>query len=168
VVGVSTPGEASAIFYLRTGIADNYSTDADANDHRPSPSVVLAVLGTLQLEFTRLSQLTGNPKYYAAVQNVMDELGKWQNETALPGMWPAMVDSSFINQSIALGSPVPGGVEQYTLGAMADSAYEYLPKVYNRFSHRSGAYSNIFAAIYDVGWGIPAGSNTLREFYRDG
>jgi mannosyl-oligosaccharide alpha-1,2-mannosidase len=89
----------------------------------------LAVLGTLQLEFTRLSQLTGNPKYYAAVQNIMDELEKWQNDTGLPGMWPATVDSTLVNQSIALGSPMPGSVEQYTLGALADSAYEYLPKV---------------------------------------
>jgi mannosyl-oligosaccharide alpha-1,2-mannosidase len=91
--------------------------------------VVVAVLGTLQLEFTRLSQLTGNPKYYAAVQHVMNELEKWQNETGLPGMWPAMVDSTLVNQPIALGSAIPGSSEQYTLGALADSTYEYLPKV---------------------------------------
>jgi mannosyl-oligosaccharide alpha-1,2-mannosidase len=129
VVGVSIPGNNFVFLHLYTGIANNYSTDAEANDHHASGSVVLAVLGTLQLEFTRLSQLTGNPKYYAAVQHVMDDLEKWQNDTGLPGMWPAMVDSTLVNQSIALGSPVPGGVEQYTLGALADSAYEYLPKV---------------------------------------
>jgi mannosyl-oligosaccharide alpha-1,2-mannosidase len=129
--------------YLCISITDNYSTNAEANDHRASASVVLAVLGTLQLEFTRLSQLTGNLKYYAAVQNVMDELSKWQNETGLPGMWPAMVDSSLVNQPIALGSPVPGGVEQYTLGALADSAYEYLPKVCTHPFHESGAHNNV-------------------------
>lgn len=59
----------------------------------------------------------------------MDELGKWQNDTGLPGMWPAMVDSTLVNQLSALDSAVPGSVEQYTLGALADSAYEYLPKV---------------------------------------
>jgi mannosyl-oligosaccharide alpha-1,2-mannosidase len=117
------------LYLIYLSIADNYSTNAEANDHRASSSVVLAVLGTLQLEFTRLSQLTGNPKYYAAVQHVMDELEKWQNDTGLPGMWPAMVDSTLVNQPIALGSQAPGSSEQYTLGALADSAYEYLPKV---------------------------------------
>jgi mannosyl-oligosaccharide alpha-1,2-mannosidase len=110
-------------------IVNLHSTNTEANDHRASGSVVLAVLGTLQLEFTRLSQLTRNPKYYAAVQHIMDELEKWQNQTGLPGMWPAMVDSTLVNQPIAMGSPVPGDVELYTLGALADSAYEYLPKV---------------------------------------
>jgi mannosyl-oligosaccharide alpha-1,2-mannosidase len=135
VVGVSTAGNDFVFEYLRTRIADSYSTNAEANDHRPSASVVLAVLGTLQLEFTRLSQLTGNPKYYSAVQHVMDELGKWQNETGLPGMWPATVDSSIMNQSMALDSPVPGSIELYTLGALADSAYEYLPKVCTLLFH---------------------------------
>jgi mannosyl-oligosaccharide alpha-1,2-mannosidase len=102
--------------------------------------VVLAVLGTLQLEFTRLSQLTGNPKYYAAVQHVMDELEKWQNDTGLPGMWPAMVDATLENQPIALGSPMPGDIEQYTLGALADSAYEYLPKVRGPLTYEAPVY----------------------------
>lgn len=108
---------------------DYCSTNAEANSHQPSGSVVLAVLGTIQLEFTRLSQLTGNDKYYSAVQGVMDELEKWQNETALPGMWPAMVDSTLTNQPSHLGSARPGSVEEFTLGATADSTYEYLPKV---------------------------------------
>jgi mannosyl-oligosaccharide alpha-1,2-mannosidase len=106
------------------------ATNAEANDHRPSPNIVVAVLGSLSLEFTRLSQITGNDKYFDAIQRVMNELDKWQSETALPGMWPAMVDAARINQSIALGSPFPGREELFTLGALADSAYEYLPKVF--------------------------------------
>ena len=105
------------------------ATNPNANDHRPSRSVVLAVLGSLSLEFTRLSQITGNDKYYDGIQRVMNELEKWQSETSLPGMWPAMVDSTKVNESIALGSPMTGAGELYTLGALADSAYEYLPKV---------------------------------------
>jgi mannosyl-oligosaccharide alpha-1,2-mannosidase len=93
---------------------------------------VLAVLGSLTLEFTRLTQITGNAKYYDAVQRVMNELEKWQDVTGLPGMWPAMVDGSKINESIALASPYTGARELYTLGALADSTYEYLPKVYAR------------------------------------
>ena len=90
---------------------------------------MLAVLGSLSLEFTRLAQITGNNKYFDAIQRVMNELEKWQPNTSLPGMWPAMVDSAKYNQSVAVGSPYEGGNEMYTLGALADSAYEYLPKV---------------------------------------
>ena len=110
-------------------LADMYRTDEFAHNHMPSQSVVLAVLGSLQLEFTRLAQITGNDKYFDAVQRVMNELEKWQDKTALPGMWPAMVDATKYNQSISLGSPYEGRDEMFTLGALADSTYEYLPKV---------------------------------------
>lgn len=43
-------------------------------------------------------------------------------------MWPAMVDSTKFNESVLLGSPYPGSDELFTLGALADSTYEYLPK----------------------------------------
>ncbi len=95
----------------------------------PSRSVVVAVLGSLSLEFTRLSQITGNEKYYDAIQRVMNELEKWQMNTTLPGMWPAMVDASRVNRSVAIGSPFDNTDELFTLGSLADSAYEYLPKV---------------------------------------
>jgi mannosyl-oligosaccharide alpha-1,2-mannosidase len=101
---------------------------------------VIAVLGSLSLELTRLSQITGNDKYFDAVQPVMNELEKWQSKTQLPGMWPAMVDSSKhiyatpegdlkYNGTIAVGSPFEESDELFTLGALADSAYEYLPMV---------------------------------------
>jgi mannosyl-oligosaccharide alpha-1,2-mannosidase len=104
------------------------ATDSEASDHSPSHSIVLAVLGTLSLEFTRLSQITGNDKYFDGIQRVVNELEKWQLKTSLPGMWPAVVDSSIVGQTFALGSP-DSQSDLYTLGALADSAYEYLPKV---------------------------------------
>ena len=64
----------------------------------------------------------------------MNELDKWQTNTTLPGMWPAMVNSAIYNESVVLGSPWPGGDEQFTLGALADSTYEYLPKVSTRYT----------------------------------
>lgn len=117
------------MYSLYGAATNNDRTDPDANNHMPSSSIVLAVLGSLQLEFTRLAQITGNEKYYDAVQRVMNELEKWQDLTSLPGMWPAMVDASKINESILIGTPYSGMTEQYTLGALADSTYEYLPKV---------------------------------------
>jgi mannosyl-oligosaccharide alpha-1,2-mannosidase len=138
VVSVSSQGLLPRLHICALVPANGYSTNAEAHDHRPSGSIVLAVLGTLQLEFTRLSQLTGNAKYYSAVQNVMDELEKWQNETSLPGMWPAMVDST-----TSLGSPSAGGAELFTLGALSDSAYEYLPKVLTVLPSHVDAHNNI-------------------------
>jgi mannosyl-oligosaccharide alpha-1,2-mannosidase len=65
----------------------------------------------------------------------MNELEKWQDVTILPGMWPSMVDATHVNETIALASPFEGADELFTLGALADSTYEYLPKV--RIHHAS-------------------------------
>jgi len=62
--------------------------------HRASNRVVLAELGTLAVEFTRLSQITKEPKYYDAIARITDALHEWQNHTRLPGMWPIYVDAS--------------------------------------------------------------------------
>lgn len=62
--------------------------------HRASNRVVLAELGSLNSEFTRLAQLTGEPKYYDAIARITDALDEWQNSTRLPGMWPTLVDAS--------------------------------------------------------------------------
>lgn len=70
-----------------------------ANPHRASSRVVLAELGTLNLEFTRLAQLTGEPKYYDAVARITDALEVWQNSTRLSGMWPIAVDASGCNKT---------------------------------------------------------------------
>lgn len=74
-----------------------------------------ADIGSLSLEFTRLSQLTGDPKYYDAVQRVMNAFEQSQNTTRLPGMWPVSLDArklDFTKDRV------------FTLGAMADSLYE--------------------------------------------
>jgi mannosyl-oligosaccharide alpha-1,2-mannosidase len=46
------------------------------------------------VEFTRLAQLTKEPKYYDAIARITDALEEWQNHTRLPGMWPSYVDAS--------------------------------------------------------------------------
>lgn len=84
-------------------------------------NMVVAELGSLSLEFTRLSQLTKNPKYYDAVQRISDILEEHQSKTLLPGLWPIAVDA---------GTPAFDRDDKFTLGAMVDSIYEYLPKQY--------------------------------------
>ncbi|KAH4610011.1 alpha-1,2-Mannosidase [Parastagonospora nodorum] len=83
--------------------------------------VVSASPGTITLEFSRLSQITGDDKYYAAVSQVMDVFRQGQNETKLPGMWPMYV-------GMAAKDVVSGF--QFTIGGNADSLYEYLPKAF--------------------------------------
>ena len=61
---------------------------------RAGQRAVLAEIGTLSMEFTRLAQLTGEPKYYDAIARITDELQDFQNRTRLPGMWPTTIDAS--------------------------------------------------------------------------
>jgi mannosyl-oligosaccharide alpha-1,2-mannosidase len=86
-----------------------------AGTHDPSASPT-----SLSLEFTRLAQLTGDAKYYDAIDRIRAFLERTQDETHLPGMWPTMID--FQNEKVTDNS--------FSLGALADSLYEYLPKMY--------------------------------------
>ncbi|KAI0015052.1 glycoside hydrolase family 47 protein [Xylariomycetidae sp. FL0641] len=83
-------------------------------------SVVSASPGTLSMEMTRLSQITGDPKYYDAMSRVMGVFYEGQNQTAIPGLWPTFV--SMERKDVVSGN-------QFTLGGCADSLYEYLPKM---------------------------------------
>ncbi|MCJ1435447.1 hypothetical protein MMC27_004820 [Xylographa pallens] len=62
--------------------------------HRASTRVVLADMGSLSVEFTRLAQITKEAKYYDAVARITNEFEMWQNNTKLPGLWPQFVDAS--------------------------------------------------------------------------
>lgn len=77
--------------------------------------VLLAELGSFTMEFTRLSILTGDPKWYDAVDRITKLLATQQSKTHLPGMWPVVVDAR---------KPDLTGDTWFTLGAMADSVYE--------------------------------------------
>lgn len=83
--------------------------------------MLVSELGSLSLEFTRLSQLTGDMKYYDAVQRISDEFEKGQNTTRLPGMWPVSIDAAKVSFNEDTF---------FTLGGMSDSLYEYFPKQY--------------------------------------
>ncbi|KAF2099983.1 seven-hairpin glycosidase [Rhizodiscina lignyota] len=62
--------------------------------HRASNHVVMSELGSLSMEFTRLAQLTKEPKYYDAIARITNAFEEWQNHTRLPGMWPLNLDAS--------------------------------------------------------------------------
>ncbi|KAJ4422104.1 hypothetical protein N0V82_003297 [Gnomoniopsis sp. IMI 355080] len=83
--------------------------------------VVNAAAGTLTMEFTRLSQVTGDPKYYTAITNMISVFEKGQRETLLPGLWPTIVSMSRMDVVSGRG---------FALGSGADSTYEYITKMY--------------------------------------
>ncbi|KAK5125249.1 hypothetical protein LTR85_000925 [Meristemomyces frigidus] len=100
----------------------------------------LADIGSLTLEFTRLSQLTKDRKYYDAIARIMDAFAKQQNATDMPGMWPQMVDPN--RMDFHTGSAFP-------IGAMADSMYEYLPKM-AFLLHGSDMYERMYSTAVDA------------------
>ncbi|RYP31668.1 hypothetical protein DL768_011164 [Monosporascus sp. mg162] len=95
---------------------DARNGELEAGSHVPS-----AAVASSGLEFTRLAQITGDNKYYDAIDRVAQLLDSWQNRTSLPGMWPTFFDMSSMQLDMD---------QSYTLGALADSLYEYLPKMY--------------------------------------
>lgn len=202
-------------------LTGTFSTNRDyvSQPHRATSNIVLAELGTLSLEFTRLAQLTKEDKYYDAVARITNELEIWQNKTQLPGMWPLRVDGSgcakikskpvlaapglsdpslttpkpptdadsytkFIqkragtevglaadaepaNYKGSVGSSIASQLppsqeslcvevglqslpyvtsEEFGLGALADSTYEYLPKEYMLLGGLNDQYASMYAA----------------------
>ncbi|OBR12390.1 alpha-1,2-Mannosidase [Colletotrichum higginsianum IMI 349063] len=98
---------------------------------------LVAELGSLSMEFTRLSILTGDPKWWDATQRVMAVFEAQQNKTNLPGLWPLVVNPE---------TEVFYEGDDFTLGAMADSLYEYLPKM----SALVGGRSPMYKAMYEA------------------
>lgn len=103
----------------------NFNAAATGANQQAGQSVLIAEIGSLTLEFTRLTQLTGDPRFYDAVQRIMDVFDSQQAQTQLPGLWPTVVDARTADFSKG---------DWFTIGGMADSLYEYLPKVSSNMS----------------------------------
>ncbi|KAF2443267.1 glycoside hydrolase family 47 protein [Karstenula rhodostoma CBS 690.94] len=82
-------------------------------------SICFAALGSLTMEFTRLAQVTQKNKYYDVVAKVTNFLDRAQNETNIPGLFPIWINAY---RETIIGTT-------FTAGAMADSSYEYFPKM---------------------------------------
>lgn len=100
-----------------------------------------AAAASLSLEFTRLSQITGDPKYYDAVSKVSELLHETQNHTRLPGMWPMFFNLRDLDATQD---------NSFTVGALADSLYEYLPKIYALLRRLESGYRDMFLTAADA------------------
>ncbi|KAI0169123.1 glycoside hydrolase family 47 protein [Hypoxylon sp. FL1284] len=107
-----------------------------AGYHDPSAAVTSS-----SLEFTRLAQLTGDNKYYDAINRVTLVLDEWQNKTVLPGMWPTYLDFA----QLQLDSD-----SSFTLGGLADSLYEYLPKTFAILGGLEPMYEKLYRGAMDT------------------
>ena len=81
--------------------------------HRANTRVVLAEIGSLSVEFTRLAQITKEAKYYDAIARIINEFEIWQNNTRIPGLWPKRVDASGCKkEDIPLISPIEHSMQK--------------------------------------------------------
>ncbi|KAK3371124.1 glycoside hydrolase family 47 protein [Lasiosphaeria ovina] len=96
---------------------------------------------SLTLEFTRLAQLTGESKFFDAVSRVAELLDKTQNASKLPGMWPKLIN--FRDEKV-------DEEPSFTLGALSDSMYEYLPKMAALLGGRDPKFEKMHRAAMAV------------------
>ena len=98
-------------------------------------NVLVAELGSFTLEFIRLSQATGDSKWYDAATRVVKLLESQQMMTKLPGMWPIVVNPAKADLTQDTG---------FSLGSMADSTYEYFPKAFALLGGTDPVYQKLY------------------------
>jgi mannosyl-oligosaccharide alpha-1,2-mannosidase len=114
------------------------------------PSVLLAEIGSMSMEFTRLSQATGDPRWYDAVDRITRILDQSQSRTRLPGMWPVVVDAREGDFTKSNGF--------FSLGSMSDSTYEYFPKMHALLGGTDAVYRKLY--------GLTAATAIKHQLYR--
>ncbi|KAJ6187458.1 hypothetical protein N7519_002366 [Penicillium mononematosum] len=117
-------------------------------------SVLGAELGSFTLEFTRLSQITGDPKYFDAAQRVMELFDNKQDTTKLPGLWPVSVNAreGIFDDNV------------FTLGAEASSLYKSLPGAYALLGGKVPMYRRMYENVTLTA----AGHNLFRPMNPEG
>ncbi|KAG9124096.1 hypothetical protein FRC07_012851 [Ceratobasidium sp. 392] len=86
----------------------------------PGGAAPLAEFASCQVELKYLAYATGEARYYWAAERVMEVLKKSAPQLSLPGLFPIYWDRN---------TGTPSG-DHVSLGAMADSGFEYLLKQY--------------------------------------
>lgn len=119
----------------------NFRNAGEGKPQVAEERVLLAEIGSMTLEFTRLSQLTGDPKYYDAITRVTKVLEKEQDRTKLKGMWPVVVNARNLDFTEDNG---------FTLASLSDSTYEYLAKMYILLGGREPMYKTLYEKAMDT------------------
>jgi mannosyl-oligosaccharide alpha-1,2-mannosidase len=104
--------------YCLTYSRARFGSNPDHNEL--GSSVLSSEIGSLSLEFTRLSQLSGDPKFFDAIQRIANLFEQQQSLTKLSGTWPKLINAKAGDFS---------GDGDFTLGTLHD----ILPKVWDRY-----------------------------------
>jgi mannosyl-oligosaccharide alpha-1,2-mannosidase len=103
----------------------------------------LATIGTLILEWTRLSDLTGDPQYAELSKKGESYLLSPKYNTPLSSPWPGLLGTN-VNVTTGLFVDASGG-----WNANDDSYYEYLIKMYVYDSSKYAAYKDAWIEAAD-------------------
>ncbi len=133
--------------------------------------MVLAEIGSLSVEFTRLAQITKETKYYDAIARITNEFEIWQSNTKLPGLWPLKVDAS--------GCKKPDRTSANAFGAAGQDSKEKplaLPGKTTNEKAEAAAYPNILDGGPTLKDSVSKGSDAKNDMsgssnaqtYKDG
>ncbi|KAJ5202031.1 uncharacterized protein N7498_006694 [Penicillium cinerascens] len=111
-------------------------------------------LGSFILEFTRLSQITGDHKYFNAAQQVMFRLERLQDLSKLFGMWPVALNAR---------AELTDG-DLFTMGPETDSLYKTLPKAYAML----GGHYSMYRTMYEKATRTAASHSLFRPMNVEG
>ncbi|KAL2822447.1 glycoside hydrolase [Aspergillus granulosus] len=117
---------------------------AGGEQQYPAAQAIIAEIASSSLELTRLSQLTGDMRYFDAISRITDVLDEQQYSTKIPGLWPVGVNAQ---------TPDLTQSSTFTFGGMADSAYEYLGKTYQLLGGvgRATQYKKLYEGAMSTG-----------------
>ncbi|WYZ44251.1 hypothetical protein EsH8_VII_000687 [Colletotrichum jinshuiense] len=102
---------------------------------QPDPYQSAAAIGSMSMEFTRVAQLTGDFKFYDAIERIKKTFVHTQDNTLLPGMWPNFIN---VRDDFQTANNV------FKLGSAGDSLYEYLPKMHVLLGGLDTAYEKMY------------------------
>ncbi|TDZ66084.1 Mannosyl-oligosaccharide 1,2-alpha-mannosidase IA [Colletotrichum trifolii] len=111
--------------------------DLKAGKVLPDPYQSAASLGSLSLEFTRLAQITGQFKFFDAIDRIKTTFDSLQNGTLLPGLWP-----NFIN--VRADFQTPNNIFRLGGGGDGYSLYESLPKMHMLLGGLDSTYEKMY------------------------
>ena len=91
------------------------------------------LLGTLQVEFRYLAKVTGKSEYATDAMRALDELLKLD---AKSGLYPTFINNN--RQELSFAN------SEITIGAMGDSFYEYLLKIWLQGGKKEIRYRRLY------------------------
>jgi mannosyl-oligosaccharide alpha-1,2-mannosidase len=109
------------------------SSGAASNPGWTGGSSILSELGTLQVEFRYLSRATGNPTYARKVEAVMERMDGLHPAHGLFPIYVSADTGQFTTSTVAFG-------------ALGDSFYEYLVKVWVQGGRKEAMYRKMYDA----------------------